>query len=186
VINLSSGAHRRAAFDFNDPNFEVRLYDKWIAYAQSKTANALFSIALDRKDAQERVRSFAVHPGRIETGLQRSIPMGELQNLGLRNMGGEIPEDQLPMYKTTEQGAATTLWCAVSPSLEGMAGVYCEDIDFAKAVTKEHKELTGVMPWAIDEAFAERLWAMSERLIYKNRSSTSPLTGLRPKVESVM
>nr|WP_260693381.1 SDR family NAD(P)-dependent oxidoreductase [Rhizobium bangladeshense] len=85
VVTLSSGAHRQAAVDFDDLNFERRDYDKWKAYGQSKTANVLFTVALDQRGASDGIRAFAVHPGRIETNLQRFIPMEELQARGLRN-----------------------------------------------------------------------------------------------------
>jgi NAD(P)-dependent dehydrogenase (short-subunit alcohol dehydrogenase family) len=164
VVTLSSGAHRRAAFDFDDPNFEHHDYDKWIAYAQAKTASVLFTVALDRRGESHGVRAFAVHPGRIETGLQRFITMEELQALGYRNRDGEIPEEQRAFYKTVQQGAATTVWCATNPALDAIGGVYCENADIAAAVTANHATLDGVLPWAIDHAAAERLWALSETM----------------------
>jgi len=65
--------------------------------------------------------------------------------------------------KTTEQGAATSVWCATSPQLEGKGGVYCEDVDIAEAVPADFAGPRGVRPWANDAALAERLWAMSEK-----------------------
>ncbi|MFM0731069.1 oxidoreductase [Paraburkholderia sediminicola] len=164
VVTLSSGAHRYAAFDFDDPHFERRPYDKWISYGQSKTAGVLFTIALDRRGSPHGIRAFAVHPGRIETALQRSITMEELQAMGFRDAAGQIPEDQRSLYKTVGQGAATTVWCATNPALEHMGGVYCEDVDIAEAVPADHKPLNGVLPWAVDADAAERLWALSENL----------------------
>src|SRR6185369_12346838 len=90
--------------------------------------------------------------------------MGELQKLGFRDARGEIPAGQLGLYKTPQQGAATTVWCAVSPELEGTGGVYCENCDIARAVPADHQELDGVLPWAIDAGQAERLWELSERM----------------------
>lgn len=162
VVALSSGAHRRAAFDFDDPDFHRREYDRWVAYAQAKTATALFAVELDRRGATEGVRAFSVHPGRIETGLQRYISIADLQALGFRNEQGEIPAEQRHMYKSIAQGAATTVWCATSGMLEGKGGVYCEDCDIAAAVDADHKELNGVLPWARDEEAAQRLWTLSE------------------------
>lgn len=164
VVTLSSGAHRQAAMDFDDPNFERRDYDKWKAYGQSKTANVLFTVALDRRGDAHGIRAFAVHPGRIETNLQRFITLEELQARGLRNEQGKIPREQRGLYKTPQQGAATTIWCAVSATLEGTGGVYCENCDIAQAVPADHKPLDGVLPWAIDGAAAERLWILSEQL----------------------
>ncbi|AOK37810.1 oxidoreductase [Burkholderia cenocepacia] len=165
VVALSSGAHRRAAFDFDDPNFNQREYNKWISYAQSKTAIALFAIALDQLEESEGVRAFSVHPGRIETDLQRHISLQDLQAMGFRDENGEIFPEQLHTYKTIAQGAATTVWCATNPMLEGRGGVYCEDCDIARAVPADHKPANGVLPWAADPNLAEKLWALSERLV---------------------
>lgn len=164
VVTLSSGAHRQAAMDFDDPNFERREYDKWKAYGQSKTANVLFTVALDQRGEPFGIRAFAVHPGRIETNLQRFITLQELQARGFRDEKGEIPASQRGLYKTPEQGAATTIWCAVSPTLDGMGGVYCENCDIAQAVPSDHKTLDGVLPWATDAEAAERLWTLSQQL----------------------
>lgn len=164
VVTLSSGAHRQAGVDFDDPNFERRDYDKWKAYGQSKTANALFTVALDRRGEPHNVRAFSVHPGMIQTDLQRYIDVRELQAGGLRDENGEIPVAQRGLYKTPQQGAATTVWCAVSPSLDGMGGVYCEDVDIAQAVPAGHRERNGVLPWATDPLLADLLWEMSERM----------------------
>jgi NAD(P)-dependent dehydrogenase (short-subunit alcohol dehydrogenase family) len=154
VVSLSSRGHARAGLDFDDPNFERRPYDKWIAYGQSKTANALFALALDARGAAHRVRAFSVHPGAVMTELVRSLTDEEL-----RAIRAPIPA---AAYKNTEQGAATSVWCATSTQLEGMGGVYCEDVDIAEAVAADFREPRGVRPWAMDRDLAERLWTRSE------------------------
>ena len=97
----------------------------------------------------------------------RFLSVETLRELGFRDHDGNIPADQLSLYKTVERGAATTVWCATSPALEGMGGVYCEDVDVARSVFPGHKELNGVIPWAIDLEAAERLWTLSKRLTGK-------------------
>ncbi len=154
VVALSSRGHSRAGIDFDDPQFERRPYDKWVAYGQSKTANALFALALDARGEPRRIRAFAVHPGAVMTDLVRSIAAEELQALRARLAG--------TTYKTTEQGAATSVWCATSPQLDGMGGVYCEDADIATPVAADATQLGGVRPWAMDPDAAERLWALTE------------------------
>jgi hypothetical protein len=64
--------------------------------------------------------------------------------------------------KTVEQGAATSVWCATSPQVEGMGGVYCEDVDIAEPVSADFAGTHGVRPWAIDPRLAEQLWKKSE------------------------
>ncbi|HEY5285426.1 MAG TPA: SDR family NAD(P)-dependent oxidoreductase, partial [Polyangia bacterium] len=155
VVCLSSRGHGRAAVDFDDTHFQHRLYDKWLAYGQSKTANALFALALDARGAAQGVRAFSVHPGAIMTELVRSLSKEEL---------GEViaHAKTLSPLKNVEQGAATSVWCATSPQLEGMGGVYCEDVDIAEAVPADSPAPRGVRPWAVDPDLAERLWTKSE------------------------
>ena len=164
VVILSSAGHRFSPFDFDDPNFTHRPYDKWKAYGQSKTANSLFAVALDKRGCEKNVRAFAVHPGIIVTDLLRFLSVDELRAIDHFNEDNQIPVTQLATYKTVEQGAATTIWCATNPILEGMGGVYCEDVDIARAVPADYDQRGGVRPWAIDPNAAERLWQVSEAL----------------------
>jgi len=162
VVTLSSRGHSFAEVDLSDPNFNNRPYDKWKAYGQSKSANSLFSIGLDTRGREHGIRAFAVHPGAILTELTRYIAEEELKAFGVYRENGvlKVPE----RFKNVEQGAATTIWCAVSPQLNGKGGVYCEDCDIAAAVPADSKLFTGVRPWAVDKAAAEALWVLSEKL----------------------
>src|SRR5882724_1745342 len=105
VVCLSSRGHGRAGVDFDDPNFELRPYDKWIAYGQSKTATALFAVALDKRGEPHRIRAFSVHPGAVITELMRSMSEEEVK-AALARAG------QIGTFKDTQQGAATSVWCA--------------------------------------------------------------------------
>jgi NAD(P)-dependent dehydrogenase (short-subunit alcohol dehydrogenase family) len=167
VVVLSSFSHHVAGVDFDDPNFEHREYEKWNAYAQSKCANALFAVALDNKGRMQDVRAFALHPGVVpDTNLGRYLKPEELPALK-RLANGQpvrVGDGGLPL-KTVEEGAATTIWCAVSEQLNGMGGVYCQDADIAEAVPAESKAFSGVWPWAIAPMDAEKLWELSEKLI---------------------
>ena len=107
VINLSSGGHKFANTNFDDPSYETREYEKWQAYGESKTANALFSVGLDKRLAGQGVRSFAVHPGVIMTELSRHMTEDDFLSLSERSPAGE----EL-VFKTLEQGAATSVWAA--------------------------------------------------------------------------
>lgn len=156
VVSVSSTGVRFGGVDFQDPNFEHQDYNKWRAYGQSKSANALFAVELDRVGHAHGVRAYSVHPGRIMTDLVRFMSDEEKSAAG-----GE--------YKTTEQGAATSVWCATSPQLEGKGGVYCMDADIAEIITAEALQglgqvMTGVLPWAIDPELAKRLWLLSEEM----------------------
>ncbi|HEY0782880.1 MAG TPA: SDR family NAD(P)-dependent oxidoreductase, partial [Thermoanaerobaculia bacterium] len=164
VVALSSIGHRRAAFDFDDPNFERREYDPLLAYCQSKTANALFAVALDALGEPHGVRAFSVHPGGVVTDLVRHLSTEEVRDRGFIDEEGRPIIDPEQNKKTAEQGAATSVWCAVSPQLAGRGGVYCENCEIARAVDADSTELFGVRPWAIDREAADRLWRLSEQM----------------------
>lgn len=165
VIALSSFGHRRAGIDFHDPNFEHREYEPWVAYGQSKTANALFAVALDSIGQRSGVRAFSVHPGGIVTDLVRHMSNEQLEASNVIDKDGKPIIDPENNKKTPQQGAATSVWCATSPQLDGMGGVYCADCDIARALPgDESMELHGVRPRATDPVAAGRLWQLSEQL----------------------
>lgn len=155
VVSVSSGAHGRTPIRWDDVHFEHD-YDKWTAYGQSKTANVLFAVELDRLAKESGLRAFALHPGGILTPLQRHIPEEEQRALGWIDEEGKVK----PGFKSTVQGAATQTWAATSPQLDGLGGVFLEDCDIAEVTT----EGPGVRPYAVDPAEAERLWAYSAEL----------------------
>jgi NAD(P)-dependent dehydrogenase (short-subunit alcohol dehydrogenase family) len=175
VVSVSSWGHRYSPVVFEDPNFEHRDYDRWAAYGQSKTANILFAVALDERAKAEGIRAFSLHPGSIVgTGLEKHVTRDELRAAGVIDESGNPVLDPARQLKTVEQGAATSVWCATSPQLDGMGGVYCENCDVARPVTKDGGAAPhsgdstrnfGVMPYAIDPEAADRLWSLSERLI---------------------
>ena len=133
VVSLSSVGHRRAPVDFEDPNFERREYDRWVAYGQSKSANALFAVALDDLGQRDGIRAFSIHPGGVITDLIRYMTTEEVRAYGVLDEHGRPIIDPARNMKTPEQSAATSIWCATSPQLEGLGGVYCEDCDIAES-----------------------------------------------------
>jgi NAD(P)-dependent dehydrogenase (short-subunit alcohol dehydrogenase family) len=165
VVALSSTAHIMSDVHWDDPHFERHDYDKWQAYGQAKTADALFALGLDRRWAADGVRAFSVHPGGIFTPLQRHLSDEEMVALGWKNADGSLPERVAALFKTPEQGAATTVWALTSPRLEGMGGLYCEDCDVAQLADESSQRYQHVRAWACSEESADRLWAMSEAMI---------------------
>lgn len=161
VVALSSLGHRRTPVLFDDPNFEKTPYEKWTAYGQSKTANALFAVEMNRRLEPKGINVYAVHPGGIMTGLQRDMSAAEIKAFGWVDDDGKVREG----FKTAAGGAATALWCATSPLLKAGGGVYCEDCNIAEVKPDGDQGFTGVRPWAIDQDAAKRLWAMSEKLL---------------------
>jgi NAD(P)-dependent dehydrogenase (short-subunit alcohol dehydrogenase family) len=186
VVSVSSWGHRHSPLVFEDPNFKRRDYDRWSAYGQSKSANILFALALDRRGKAESVRAFSLHPGSIVgTGLEKHLSREELRNAGVIDENGKPVLDPARNLKTVVQGAATSVWCATSTQLDGMGGVYCENCDIAPLVPKEHETNSsvdalsrfsqairqvgsmplGVMPYAVNPEAADRLWRLSEQLL---------------------
>lgn len=159
VVVLSSIGHRLGGLDLDDPGFERREYDKWLAYGQAKSANALFALELDRRGAPHGVHAFSVHPGGIMTPLQRHMDQEEIRRLGWVDAEGNVNE----RFKSTEEGASTTVWAATSPLLEGHGGVYCENCDVAAPATADNPA-GGVHPHVRDADLAARLWTESEAM----------------------
>ena len=151
IVSVSSAAHMISPFVFDDPNFQFRLYDPWLAYGQSKTANILFAVGATERFAKDGITANALDPGAIKTNLQRHV-------------GGQLrtPPEQ---RKTPAQGAATSALLAASPLLEGVSGRYFADCNEAERVTRRRPDYGGLAPYAIDPENAERLWETSLRLI---------------------
>mgnify|MGYP003591097941 FL=1 len=175
VVAVSSRGHRYSPVVFEDPNFNRRKYEPMSAYGQSKTANILFALELDKRGQAENIRAFSVHPGAIvATDLGRYGSKEQLLKIGVIDEHGNPILDPLRQLKTVEQGASTSVWCATSPRLAGKGGVYCENNDIASIVTNpapmgptsgaDSKGNYGVMPHAVDPEAAKRLWALSLEL----------------------
>ena len=162
VVCLSSIGHRRGGVNFEDINFEKTPYEKWTAYAQAKTANALFALGLDMKYADQGLRAFSVHPGGIMTPLQRHLQNEEMVALGWLDENGNLSELAAALFKSTTQGCTTTLWAATSDMLEGKGGLYCEDCDVAELADEDTPRYFGVAQWAVDPDLAVKLWELSE------------------------
>jgi NAD(P)-dependent dehydrogenase (short-subunit alcohol dehydrogenase family) len=164
VVNVSSQGHQFSPFNFDDPNFLHREYETLQAYGQSKTASNLFTAALDARSKAFNVRAYALHPGSIHgTELGRDASLELFQQMGFCDAQGNILPQVLASLKNIAQGAATTVWCATSPLLNNIGGVYCEDCDVAE-LSSGTQGSAGVMPYSLDETNAERLWKLSEEM----------------------
>lgn len=167
VVSLTSTAHKMSDIRWDDIQFESGEYDKWQAYGQSKTANALFANALSRRLKNSGGLAFSVHPGGIFTPLQRHLPKEEMVMLGWINEDGSPSELAKQGFKTPEQGCSTTLWAATSELLDGKPGVYCEDCNIGTPTDNSNPmgRYFGVDAHACDDESAERLWEISEELL---------------------
>jgi NAD(P)-dependent dehydrogenase (short-subunit alcohol dehydrogenase family) len=159
VVLLTSAGHRFSDVDLDDPSWERGGYDPWQAYGRAKTANVLCAVGIDQRLRDQGVRAFAVHPGGIRTELGRHLTPEALKDLTDR-----MPPNDETIWKTVPQGAATTVYAATSPDLDGDGGRYLEDCHVA-AVTDDPLSRSGVRAYALDPDRADALWELSERLV---------------------
>ena len=171
VVTLTSAGHSRANVDLEDPNFETTEYAPWIAYGQSKTANALFARELARRAGPGGLLSFSVHPGGILTDLGRHLTdelisdMAEFSKKRSEAAAGTSPGGATPafQFKTIEQGAATQVWAATAPGLEAHNGAYLADCGLG--VLGADPGANGFLPYLLDDETAAALWELSEELV---------------------
>jgi NAD(P)-dependent dehydrogenase (short-subunit alcohol dehydrogenase family) len=159
VVNVSSIGHRSGSVNLGDFNFEQKKYTPWSAYGQSKTANIWMANEIERRYGKNGIHGLSLHPGGIDTGLQVHInPTGASMSTN----------PHVARYmKNAEQGAATSVYAALSKEWEGKGGRYlsnCEDQESA-GTTKDAVEAMGMMvgddgyaPHAYDPEAEGRLW----------------------------
>ncbi|WP_135451561.1 SDR family NAD(P)-dependent oxidoreductase [Mycobacterium sp. DL99] len=159
VVSVASIGHLFSPVVFDDLHYRFRPYDQWTSYGQSKSANVLFAVGAAQRWAADGIVANALMPGNIATtALARHMGADDLANLGRETVLA------LPPVKTIEQGAATTVYLAASPDVEGVTGRYYEDCAEAPQVTERGTHTGGVAPYALDPENADRLWRVSEQL----------------------
>jgi NAD(P)-dependent dehydrogenase (short-subunit alcohol dehydrogenase family) len=158
IVNLSSDGHLLSDLDLDDPNWERRDYDKFLAYGGSKTANVLHAVELDRRLRDDGVRAYAVHPGVVATALARHMTRDDFAQLNqFASSTTRNSVDVRREFSMPDHGAATQVWVAVSPDLSDVGAVYLGDCAIR----------TDVAPYAVDQQRAAQLWALSESLCDK-------------------
>ncbi|MFF1837422.1 SDR family NAD(P)-dependent oxidoreductase [Streptomyces sp. NPDC058231] len=155
IVVVSSGAHLKVPFDFDDPHFETRPYDPWVAYGQSKSADVLLTVGA-RRWAADKITANALNPGFILTNLQRHLDDDTMRAFGVMDGDGNLTP--LPYYKTPAQGAAMSVLLAASPLVDGVTGRYFEDNQEARTVQGDEGPPGGVAAHALDPKAADRLW----------------------------
>ncbi|XP_022070631.2 retinol dehydrogenase 12-like [Acanthochromis polyacanthus] len=143
IVIVSSVAHVLGSINLEDLNSE-KSYDKARAYSQSKLANVLFSRSLAKRLEGTGVTTYSLHPGAVKTDLQRHAKGGWSFLLSLSR----------PFFKNAVQGAQTSIYCAVEPSLENETGLYYSDC-----------ARTSCSSAGKDDDMAQKLWELSCRML---------------------
>ena len=169
LIVVSSAGHRFANVDLTDPNFEHAAYEPFVAYGRSKTANILFAVAFDRRYREHGIRAAAVHPGAVQTELNRHLEARQVQTMiDLANRQVAVTATPSFRWKTIPQGAATSVWAAVVASADEIGGQYCENCHVGRIAADDipiSASSEGVRAYALDAESAEALWHGSEELV---------------------
>ncbi|MEY9840026.1 SDR family NAD(P)-dependent oxidoreductase [Streptacidiphilus sp. EB103A] len=160
IVSVSSIGHLFSPVVLDDLDYRFRPYDPWTSYGQSKTANTLFAVGAAERWAGDGITANALMPGNIgDTSLARHMDPQQVADF---IAAGAIA---LPPQKTVEQGAATSVLLAASPTVEGVTGRYFEDCAQAEPVSERAGAVAGVAPYALDRENAARLWTASEALV---------------------
>ncbi|KAK2002132.1 short chain dehydrogenase [Colletotrichum falcatum] len=154
VVSVSSMAHHRSNVRLDDVEFEKEEYHPWAAYGRSKTANIFFAKEAERRYGPVGLHALSLHPGIIATNLLQYLPKDETEAI-LNN------EEIKPVLKDAPQGAATTVYAALSAEWEGRGGKYLSDL-VEKGLTGDR---TGYAAWIDDEQLPKELWDKSNELV---------------------
>ena len=169
LINLSSAGHRFSNVDLEDLNFVKTPYEPFVAYGRSKTANILFAVAFDRRHRGNGIRAAAVHPGGVQTELDRHVDPIQIQGIIEQTNKQLASEGKAPFQlKTIPQGAATSVWAAVVAPADEIGGRYCENCHVGRVVSDDVPITAtsgGVRGYALDPKNAEALWKKSEEMV---------------------
>ncbi|DBB06812.1 TPA: hypothetical protein ACH3X3_009474 [Trebouxia sp. C0006] len=156
LVSVSSSGHEYSRILFDDLNLKKAGYDMWKAYGQSKTANIYLANEVDRRYGSKGLHANSVMPGVIFTPLARHLDPEMVKAF-------ETPYYQ-KLQKNAQQGAATTVWAAISRECEGKGGKYLEDCGIGKP-RQDGKGSAGYAPHVYDEATAKKLWDVSLQLV---------------------
>ena len=158
IVNVSSARHQASGVDFDDLAFENRDYDKWLSYGQAKTANILHCLGLEKRLSSKGIHAYSLHPGVIKTKLIRHLGEDDFEKINKLVIEGKL------IRKNLQEGAATQIYAATAPELEGKGGLYLSDCQIM-TVSDEIVGQHALRSFAFDTELAEKLWSVSENMV---------------------
>ncbi|KAI0157180.1 NAD(P)-binding protein [Hypoxylon sp. FL1284] len=170
IVIVSSNGHRLSPVRFDDPNFkDGKIYNKWTAYGQSKTANMLMAISLAEKlGKKNNLSAYSVQPGLVISNLGSHLKLFGDDTSDLDAMksidafyGCHLAWIDYATHftaQTPEQAASNLVYAAFDPAIP-TNGAYLEDCRVASPWTDV------LLPWATSSVEAERCWKLSEKLV---------------------
>ena len=161
VVVVSAASHCTSDIHLDDLNYARRPYDRFDGYAHAKTAANLFTVGFNRKFAGLGVTCNALTPGAVQTNLGRHVTVQDAIDMGWLKDDGSVTEG---VMKNIDQGAATSVWVATAPELDGIGGRYFEDCQQARD-WEAANPIKGVTDYSLDPVRADRLWDVAERLV---------------------
>ena len=162
VVNVSSSAHRWMTAQLDDINLEKN-YSGVIGYGSSKTANVWMANQIERLYGAQGIHGYSLMPGGIRTPLQKYV-QEEMEAIKNNEFANKI-------FRSTEQGAATSVFAATARELEGRGGLYLENCEIASPVAEgldesgDGRMAAGYAKWAYDPAGEEKLWKLSLEMV---------------------
>lgn len=156
VVSVASIGHRRSDIIWGDIDYRQRIYDRWEAYGQSKTACSLLAVAVEALWGGDGVHANALNPGGSPTGLHQFLTDEERRRQGWLDEQGKMPD----RWRPPEQCAATSAWLASAPELDGVGGRYFEECQEAVPWHADNP-MVGVKPYALSGEGALRLWRIA-------------------------
>lgn len=155
VVSVSSSAHHASEINFDDLQLTgTGVYHPIKSYGQSKLAQIYMSNYIERTYGPKCIHALSLNPGGIATNLQRHMPKEVTDRFA-------TDPNVIKIMKSPAQGAATTIYAAVSKEWEGKGGKYLEDCQIAAPTLDSERGVRGVKDYAYDQEKEGRFWKLT-------------------------
>lgn len=159
ILNVSTSGHRYSPLRLDNINFDG-VYNGWLAYGSSKTANIYMANQIERLYGSQGLHGYSLHPG--------GFLSPNLQKYSKAEIDAVMQDELFKKYATNlEQACATSVYGAVSSEIEGRGGLYLEGASVAEhpVPAGAHQLEYGYGSWAFDKENEEKLWELSKIMV---------------------